>query len=205
MDFNAKAMEWDDERRIKRAELISSEIAAAIQGKAHGRALEFGCGTGLISFCLADQFERITLIDTSEKMLEVLQEKIRDLEIRNMTPVLADINRDEEAREGRYDVIYTSMALHHIPDTDTTLRNLFEMLDQGGCLCIVELTEDDGSFHRLERDFEGHNGFDRTALGALMDRIGYKNIESRVFYNGRKPVAGAELPYSLFILTAEKI
>ena len=74
----------------------------------------------------------------------------------------------------------------------------------GGCLCIVDLTEEDGSFHRLEKDFQGHNGFDRIAMGDLLDRLGYKNIESRVFFEGTKPVEDRDVPYSLFILTANK-
>ncbi len=202
MQFNTAASGWDSEMRTKRAKVIAAEILAVIPDKAHGRAMEFGCGTGLISVCLADQFEHITLIDTSEKMLEVLAGKIADRQIRNMTPVLADINADEEIQKGKYDVIYTSMALHHIPDTEGTLKNLRQMLTDGGCLIVVDLTEDDGSFHRLEKDFDGHNGFDPLAMGDLMERLGYKNIESRVFYHGVKLIEGTEVPYSLFILKA---
>jgi 2-polyprenyl-3-methyl-5-hydroxy-6-metoxy-1,4-benzoquinol methylase len=204
MYFDTVAESWDDELRMKRARVISDEIRASIPDDAHGSAMEFGCGTGLISLGLLDQFEHITLIDTSEKMIEVLKNKIDARKIRNMMPVLMDINTDGEAKKVKYDVIYTSMALHHIPDTETTLKNLREMLADGGCLCIVDLTEEDGSFHRLEKNFQGHNGFDRIAMGDLMDRIGYRNIESRVFFEGTKPVEDRDVPYSLFILTANK-
>ncbi len=204
MCFDTAASGWDNEMRTERAKVIAAEIRAYLPDKTKSRAMEFGCGTGLISVCLADRFEHITLIDTSAQMIKVLEDKIAARRITNMTPVLMDINADEEVRKARYDVIYTSMALHHIPDTEGTLKNLKEMLADGGCLVIVDLTEDDGSFHRLEKDFVGHNGFDRIAMGSLMERLGYRDMESRVFYHAVKSIEGREVPYSLFILTAKK-
>ena len=204
MCFDTAASGWDNEMRTERAKVIAAEIRAYLPDKTKSRAMEFGCGTGLISSCLTDRFEHITLIDTSAQMIKVLEDKIAARRITNMTPVLMDINADEEVRKARYDVIYTSMALHHIPDTEGTLKNLKEMLADGGCLVIVDLTEDDGSFHRLEKDFDGHNGFDRIAMGSLMERLGYRDMESRVFYHAVKSIEGREVPYSLFILKVRK-
>ncbi|UZQ49991.1 hypothetical protein [Clostridium kluyveri] len=48
------------------------------------------------------------------------------------------------------------MELHHLIDIRTTLKKLYEMIIDTGYLCIVELVEDDGSFHKLEKDFKGH-------------------------------------------------
>ena len=39
-------------------------------------ALDYGCGTGLLSFPLKDELGHITLNDNSAGMLEVVQEKI---------------------------------------------------------------------------------------------------------------------------------
>jgi ubiquinone/menaquinone biosynthesis C-methylase UbiE len=39
-------------------------------------ALEFGAGTGLLSFMLKDHLKEITLIDNSEGMVKVLNEKL---------------------------------------------------------------------------------------------------------------------------------
>jgi hypothetical protein len=65
------------------------------------------------------------------------------------------------------------MALHHIIDTRNTLKNLYEMLVSDGYLCIVELVEDDGSFHKLEKDFNGHNGFNQDKLKSLLEELGF--------------------------------
>jgi len=52
------------------------EINEFIQPKKKLNALDFGCGTGLLSFKLKDFFKTITLTDNSEGMISVLQEKV---------------------------------------------------------------------------------------------------------------------------------
>lgn len=50
MDFDIQSITWDDERRKNRAKLIAQEISKSIHIEKQYTALEFGCGTGLISF-----------------------------------------------------------------------------------------------------------------------------------------------------------
>jgi ubiquinone/menaquinone biosynthesis C-methylase UbiE len=204
MDFNIEAANWDNERRVKRAKIISDEILKSIQIKEHCRALEFGCGTGLVSFNLADVFEHITLIDNSEGMINAVNVKMKALRINNMTAVQEDINDSTGIPGYRADVIYTSMALHHIVDIRTTLKNLYGMLNDKGYLCIVELTEDDGNFHRLEKDFRGHNGFNRYELSQMLEKLGFKDVNSNVFFNGSRVIEDSEISYSLFLMTGRK-
>jgi len=54
------------------------------------------------------------------------------------------------------------MTLHHIHTLDTVLSGFAGMLTGGGHLCVVDLEEEDGSFH--SDDFEGHRGSKRSSL-----------------------------------------
>lgn len=128
MNFDIQSITWDDERRKSRAKLIAEEISKAIQIEKQYTALEFGCGTGLISFCLNDKFEMITLVDTSKGMVNVLNSKIETFKINNMKSYQIDINENHILPENSYEVIYTSMALHHIIDIETTIKNLYRLL-----------------------------------------------------------------------------
>lgn len=213
MDFNAAANGWDTDSRIKRAKIISEEIARSIYIKPHSNALEFGCGTGLISFGLRDKFDHITLVDTSEAMINTVAGKINEAGATNMTALDADIlsmagsGRDELQKalpHKKYDVIYTSMALHHIADVGAAMAALYDLLSGGGTVCIVDLTKDDGSFHRLEKDFSGHNGFEQQELKALLEDKGFADVHTRVFYEDVKKIEGRNVPYSLFIMTGSK-
>lgn len=203
VNFNIEAANWDSEKRIKRAKIIADEIIKSIPIEGHFRALEFGCGTGLVSFNLADKFEHITLIDTSEGMIDKLNQKIRHSDVKNMNALCRDINAGSKLNE-KYDVIYTSMALHHTQDINLTLETLYELLNSEGHLCIIELTPDDGSFHKEEKDFKGYNGFNQDFLKGLLHKLGFKNLSSHIFYNDKKLIDGVGVDYSLFIMTGRK-
>ncbi|HEX9062289.1 MAG TPA: class I SAM-dependent methyltransferase [Clostridia bacterium] len=128
MNFNIEAANWDSEKRIERAKIIADEIIKSVPIEGHLRALEFGCGTGLVSFNLADKFNHITLIDTSEGMIDKLNQKIQDSNTKNMNAFCMDINGGSKLND-KYDVIYTSMALHHTQDINLTLERLYELLN----------------------------------------------------------------------------
>lgn len=204
MSFDIEAINWDNEKRKVRAKVIAEEISKVTQIKKQWDALEFGCGTGLVSFNLYDKFENITLVDISKGMIEMLNSKIEKYEINTMKAYQIDINKEHNLSENNYDIIYSSMALHHIIDTDTTLKSLYRLLKKDGYLCIVDLDEEDGSFHKEEKDFIGHNGFNQKVLKNLMLKIGYKEFEINTFYNDEKTVEGRNVKYSLFCMVGRK-
>ncbi|SMC19780.1 Methyltransferase domain-containing protein [Clostridium acidisoli DSM 12555] len=204
MNFDIESITWDDERRKRRAKLIAKEINKSIQIKKQYTALEFGCGTGLISFFLNDKFETITLVDTSKGMIDVLNSKIETFQINNMKAYKMDINENNILPENSYDVIYTSMALHHIIDTETTIMNLYKLLKEDGYLCIIDLDEEDGSFHKEEKDFNGHNGFNQNYLKSVLLETGFKEAEVNTFYKDEKLVEEREVEYSLFLMVGRK-
>ena len=204
MNFDIKAITWDNEKRKSRAKAIAEEISNGIQLKKQYSAMEFGCGTGLVSFNLYDKFENIDLVDISKGMIDMLNAKIKKYKIDNMKAYQTDINMDHMLEENSYDVVYTSMALHHIMDIETTLENLFKLLKKNGYLCIIDLDEEDGSFHKAEKDFNGHNGFNQNELKNLLQKIGYKDIEANTFFNDEKIVEGTAVKYSLFLMIGRK-
>lgn len=86
MDFSIEAANWDTERRAARAKIIAEEIRRAVKIEKHYTALEFGCGTGLVSFNLFDWFENITLVDTSKGMIDIVDQKIQGSPVKNILP-----------------------------------------------------------------------------------------------------------------------
>lgn len=203
MDFNTQAINWDNEKRTKRAKIIAEQIAHDVELEKYDNSLEFGCGTGLISFNLYDKLKNITCIDTSKGMIDTLHSKIQQHKVNNMIAYQYDINEDHQLVP-TYDLIYTSMALHHIINK-TTLANLYKLSKKDGYLCIVDLDEDDGGFHKMENGFNGHNGFNQKELKKVLENNGWNGLESRTFYNDAKNVDGMLLDYSLFIMLGRKM
>lgn len=202
MDFNDLARQWDDSRRIERAKIISNEIRNNLWDVKLNKGLEFGCGTGLITFNLTDLFNDVTLIDISSEMIEVVNEKIEKFNLNNCKAISCDLMKSDNLE--KYDCIYTSMAMHHIIDVEEILNRFYEILNEKGKLCIVELNKDNGYFHKNEEGFNGHNGFSQKDLKNILEKYGFKNINSYTFYNSYKEVGCEKIEYSLFIIVAEK-
>ncbi len=80
MDFTTNAITWDNERRVERARIISNEIIKRIDIENIDKALDFGCGTGLISFNLCQYLQQIVLVDVfiaRRKILMVIMDLIK--------------------------------------------------------------------------------------------------------------------------------
>lgn len=164
--YDAEAKEWDnDPAKVERARAVAVVMRERLALSGTLTALEYGCGTGLLSFFLAPNLGPITLADSSSGMLEVLGQKIAALGTKNMTPLKLDVITDPLPAE-RFDLIYSLMVLHHIPDTGKTLESFLTLLNPGGRLCIADLDKEDGTFHTDA--FNGHKGFDRHKLRQML-------------------------------------
>ncbi|MBU3105659.1 class I SAM-dependent DNA methyltransferase [Clostridium gasigenes] len=202
MNFDKVARVWDDELRIERSKIIAKEIKLNLLGKENSVAMEFGAGTGLISFNLCNEFGNITLIDNSEEMIKVVREKVKDIDVNNIKSCCYDLT--ENSLDEHYDVIYSSMALHHIVDINKITSKFYNMLNSQGRLCIVDLNEEYGSFHKNEVEFDGHNGFSQKWMKEMLEANGFTKIKSYTFYNGKKGIEDNAIEYSLFIMIADK-
>src|SRR5512140_801086 len=94
-NFDEKAKNWDsDPKRIERARAVADAIRKTIPLSTSLSALEYGCGTGLLSFALQSDLGCLTLADTSQGMLDVLSEKIASAGVTNMRPIRLDLAVD---------------------------------------------------------------------------------------------------------------
>ena len=225
-EFDQKASQWDAKPvRVERAQAVADGITAAVPLSPHMTALEYGCGTGLLSFALRPQLGHITLADSSTGMLAVLREKIAAADIQNtctahaqrasaalrrtgrtaysagMTPLQLDLSADPLPAE-RFQLIYTLLTLHHIPDTDRMLRAFYQLLDAPGHLCVADLDKEDGTFH--EGEFHGHPGFDRDELDAKARQAGFQSIRFTTVFHMIKDVNGVSKDFPIFLMVAAK-
>lgn len=200
--FDSKARQWDDnpvfrERGLK----IADAIRQAIPLRRDMHALDYGCGTGLLSFPLKDELGSILLADSSPGMLEVVSEKIAAQGATHMTPVKLDLMSDP-APSRRFDLIVTAMTLHHVPDTNHILRIFHDRLQPGGYLCIADLDQEDGSFHGPEVDV--HHGFDRPDLSRRAAQAGLADIHFQTVFSIAREHAAGTRDYPVFLMTARR-
>lgn len=203
MDFKGRAKKWDNDTRIKRSEIIAKKISEIVGNKKACSIMEYGCATGLIGFNLCNDFRKVTLIDAEEEMINVVKEKIDNYKTTNVFPKILDLTKETYSEE-KFDIIYTSMTLHHIIDTKNIVKVLYDLLNENGILCVVELDKEDGSFHINQKNFDGHNGFEHEIMENAFRNSGFSNIKSETFFNGQKKYENKIIPYSLFYTIGEK-
>jgi ubiquinone/menaquinone biosynthesis C-methylase UbiE len=202
-DFNKEAVTWDEPRRARMAADIADAIFEAVPVQTGMNVLDFGCGTGLLTLCFQPFVSSITGIDSSRGMLEVLDGKIRDRKLSNVKTLLID--PDNGARlEGRFDLITSSMAVHHVMDVSALLDQFYRTTAPGGYLCIADLDPESGLFHAENHQGVFHDGFDRNELHKKFIDAGYKNISDMTATKVVKPVPGGTKEFTIFLMTGHK-
>lgn len=195
--FDERAATWDeDPAKLARARAVAAAIAAEVPLDPSMRALEFGAGTGLVTFALEPRLVQTTLADVSEGMLDMARRKIDATGEHAMQAVKLDLVAEPWQGEP-FDLIHSTMTLHHVPDTATILQRFREALARPGYLCIADLDTEDGSFHGP--DFDGHLGFDRDALGQLARAAGFRQVRFRTAHEMQK----SGRTFSIFLMVAE--
>jgi ubiquinone/menaquinone biosynthesis C-methylase UbiE len=203
-NFNQAAPTWDQEpRRVKLASDVAQAITHAAQPNREMDALDFGCGTGLLTLQLEPLVRSITGIDSSQGMLDVLNAKIRSQHLTNVRTRCLDLDKGDQL-EGTYHLVVSSMTLHHIREVAPLLRQLSRILLPGGQLCIADLDPDGGQFHD---NSEGvfHNGFPEAELRRAFAEAGLDDIRYRTAAKLPKPVpGGGDRVFTVFLMTGRK-
>ncbi len=202
--FDDKAKAWDTQPdRAHRSQVIAEAISNAIPHVPSLTAMEYGCGTGLLSFPIKDRFSKITLIDNSQGMLDVLAEKVKNENVTNMDVFNIDLLESSAGISSKFSVIYNSMVLHHIADIKKIMSIWYSLLTAPGYLCVADLDSDNGLFHG--KGFSGHNGFDRADLQKLAIETGFEKIKFDTVYVIKKAGNdGVERSFPLFLMVAQK-
>ncbi|MCK9595371.1 MAG: class I SAM-dependent methyltransferase [Candidatus Omnitrophica bacterium] len=198
-DFNIEAADWDSEpRRVKLAEDIIEAIKSEIPLNPQMDIMDFGCGTGLVGMSLRPAVRSLVCVDNSQGMLDVLKGKISRSGISRVTTRRADVSRGGEL-DGDYDCIVSAMALHHIENIAGLARRFYQVLRNGGYVCIADLDPDNGKFHE---DNAGvfHQGFEHDNLNSVFAQAGFADIRFRAAAEVEKPSG----KYRVFLMVGSK-
>ena len=140
-NFDNRAKSWDTKSKIERSNAIAKSIAKNIKLNKNMDILDFGCGTGLLIFPLIQQVKSIHGIDLSPNMLDILEQKKG--KFKNITSEIKGVFEVSST----YDLIISSMVMHHIKDMSALAKKLHNSLNHKGMIAIADLMKEDGSFH----------------------------------------------------------
>lgn len=203
--FNGLAAAWDDSPlRAGIARAAATAIATTLPLRSDMQALEYGCGTGLVSVLLADRLSRIVAADVAEQMLTVLEQKRLAAGLDHLQTRRLDLTVDPLPAE-RFDLIFSSMTLHHIDDVPRLLGRLRDLLAPGGWLALVDLDSEDGGFHGPDVPGVFHCGFERTQLMDTLAALGLTAVSARTAHTVEKSGPGGEQRhFPIFLICAQR-
>jgi ubiquinone/menaquinone biosynthesis C-methylase UbiE len=205
--FNRKAAEWDQNPiRLALASAVAASIKSAIRPDRTMKVMEFGCGTGLITTQIAPHTGLFYAVDTSPGMLEILDEKIAAARFEHVITRCLDLADPESRKQlpDDFDLVYSSMTLHHIRDTEPYLESLYGYIAPGGKLAVADLDAEDGSFHDDASEFV-HRGFDRDRLTGMIEQAGFHTVSFETAHViEKKNREGVPAQYSVFLAVATR-
>lgn len=174
-NFDAAALNWDEKpRRVKLATEVATAIQENIPLSKEWDALDFGCGTGLLTLQLAPALGSMTGVDSSSGMLERLNAKIQEVGFTNVQTELRDLEKGK-LPTGRYHLITSSMTLHHIKEIVPLLKSLKTLLHPSGWIALADLAFEGGRFHD-EPVGVFHHGFSTEEFAEMLAKAGYSSI-----------------------------
>lgn len=133
--FNENAEKYDSQRRKLIPcfdDFYSIPVSIIETHSSTPTVLDIGAGTGLFSSFILNKFPeaKVTLIDISEKMINVAKERFSHFS--NINYIVDDYTSYEY--DNKFDIIVSSLSIHHL--TDTEKKNLYiqiyDLLNDGG-------------------------------------------------------------------------
>jgi len=195
--FAHKSKSWDmNSKRVQNAKGIAELIVKNIKLNKSMEIMDFGAGTGLLSYFVAPYVKKITAVDNSPSMLLEFKTKcdefICETEVIEKDLSVASIDR-------KFDGVISSMTIHHLEDILALFSKLYTMVKDGGFIAIADLDSEDGTFHSDNTGVH-HHGFDREALQLIAEEAGFKDVKFDLASTINKP----HRTFTVFLLTATK-
>ena len=117
--------------------------------KPHSRVLDAGCGSGVLSRFIQDQYAD-TLVDAFDySELRVAEAKKRIKNTNNKINFFQDNIESMNVASETYDVIVSRYVIEHLPNPKTAIKEMVRLLRPGGMLYIIDL---DGIFINLHSE-----------------------------------------------------
>ncbi len=178
--FKELAATWDTAERIEMIQTLAQAIRPKLPPASKLSLLEVGCGTGLLSNQFADRAESILGVDTSPEMLKVFSERFQG---QSQVKCL-NINLETDALpQTGFDAVLSSMAFHHLKDPGALISKLRPSLNPHGVIAIVDLVEEDGSFHSDPQKMGvHHHGFTKNTLQDWGRTAGFQNFHYEIVF-----------------------
>lgn len=176
--FNSVSKKYDSQRQylIPCLKDFYSACLPLVKSLTHAKkVLDIGAGTGLFSRFIYDLNPNLnfTLADLSGQMLDVARERFDGMN--NFEFMELDLSKD--ALPGKYDIIISALAIHHLEDADKAklYKKVYLALNDGGLFINADQVAGknllfDSLYKYHWRETVSNSGIDHEALVQAFER-----------------------------------
>jgi tRNA (cmo5U34)-methyltransferase len=98
--------------------------------------LELGCGTGNLSLALAERYPEssLTFLDAAPEMLEITRARLERAHPASVERArfVESVFEKIDSRLGSFDLVTSSISLHHVEDKEPLYRNIHALIEPAG-------------------------------------------------------------------------
>ncbi len=197
--FDLAAATWDEKpSRVELAHRHVNAIKSKVLLNDTMDLLDYGCGTGLVSLQLLPHVKSLLGLDTSAGMLEVFRRRLTENRLTNGRCEIMGSTIPENS----FHLIISTMTMHHVENLAPLFKQFHTALHSGGRVALLDLDEEDGSFHGVDAAGVFHLGFNRNDFASALKDAGFRNISVDTASTFRRE--GDVRDYSIFIALGEK-
>lgn len=189
--FSTKSADWDDlyERPSFKDRLSLFNNAIHQKLPVNSLVLDYGCGTGVLSYSLSETGYKVIGLDVSAGMIDICQNKLETVDQGTPPPEFQHIN--ENSNISKYvnscDGIVSSSVLEYVKDDTTALRQFNAILKPNGILVFsvphkgsITAWFEDHILSILKKDRDVsfcQRRYNLKALTQTLQELGFVNIE----------------------------
>lgn len=139
-EWDEYAGDWDVNEEVqlyahKALDSLEKKVVPFYPSLSECRVLDFGCGTGLLTERLAGRCGQIVAVDTSERMIGVLRNKLASLGIGNVAvsavPIDARSIKENPELLAAFDLVVASSVCSFLHDYESSLLDISSMMKPG--------------------------------------------------------------------------
>ena len=164
-EFGKQAFKLEGSKFFRDKEIVETMLEMG-EGSRGGKVLDLACGPGILTEALYDEGWKVTAMDITREMLDLVGEKNLD----GVEVVKGDANK-LTFKEKEFRGVFTRLSLHHFKDPQGVMREAARVTADGGDIVVGDIISigDEG-----ERDL--HNAIEKLRDGSHMSCLSKEEI-----------------------------
>jgi SAM-dependent methyltransferase len=137
------------------------------------KVLEVGCGIGTDAQKFAEYGAIYHGIDLTESAIEIAKKRF---DLFNLSGKFEVQNIEKYTSTNKYDLIYSFGVLHHTPDIETSLNNIYDMLVDGGEFKLMLYAQNSLKYFKIKDGLDQYEAQSNVPIANVYEKNEVYNL-----------------------------